>query len=350
MVAKRGRWLMGLAVVLSSALALKASSGTESSVSGRTVQKTTSTEGVRISYEWTDAAGKVRSIELPISRSELEASEQALGFSLAELRAFLIDAEIRIREEEGLSAVDIARKVVSRISDPDLCRVGADPESDFNFILRADTSALPGGQAEVERVLAAYQRRWEASRKTVSDRLQARLKEYAGTHGMEVTPNGIAVDYRRLVKASAVRLRPLAEEFRRICGSSKAELLAAVHSFVQSIPYEQEPPVDGGRYTAGVTVPLRVLAEDHGDCDSKAVLFAALWLDLSNYRTVLIRVPEHMLVGVAVPLARGEVLTIGTTRYLLLEMSCPEKTRPGVVSQYSADALAGRDYKYRIVS
>jgi hypothetical protein len=349
MAAKKGlSWAIGLAVAF--ALPLQAAAGTESSSPGRVVHRTASTEGVRLSYEWADAGGTIRRIDLPISRSELEASEQALGFSLAELRAFLIDAEVRIRQEEGLSALDLAKQVVSRISDPALCRITEDPASDFNVILRANTAALPGGQAEVERVLAAYRRRWDASRKTVSDRLQARLKEYAGTHGMEVTPNGIAVDYRRLVKASAIRLKPLAGEFRRICGSSKAELLAAVHSFVQSIPYEQAPPVDDGRYTAGVTVPLRVLAEDHGDCDSKAVLFAALWLNLSNYRTVLIQVPEHMLVGVAVPLARGEALTIGSTRYLLLEMSCSQQTRPGVVSQYSADALAGRDYKYRIVS
>jgi len=350
MPAKKGLGVIGLGAALGFALALHAAAGADTSVSRRIVNRTVSSDGVRISYEWTDAAGTVRTISLPVSRTELEASEQALGFSLAELRAFLIDAEVRIRKEEGLSAVDIARKVVQRISDPDLCRIGEDPESDFNIILRARTAALPGGQAEVERVLAAYQRRWGASRKTVSDNLQARLKEYAGTHGMEVTPNGIAVDYRRLVKASALRLKPLADEFRRICGSSRTELLAAVHSFVQSIPYEQTPPADDGRYTAGVTVPLRVLTEDHGDCDSKAVLFAALWLNLSNYRTVLIQVPEHMLVGVAVPLAQGEGLTLGPTRYLLLEMSCSQKTPPGVVSQYSADALAGRDYKYRIVS
>lgn len=324
--------------------------GPEPAGSDRAVRRTDSPEGVRVSYEWTDAGGRRRTIDLPIRRSELEASEQALGFSLADLRAFLIDAELKIRREEGLSATDIARLVVSRISDPELCRISEDPESDFNFILRTNASALPGGESEVERVLAAYRRRWEASRKTVCDRLQGRLREYAGAHGMEVTPRGIAVDYRRLVRDSAVRLKPLAEEFRRTCGPSKTDLLAAVYSFVQSIPYEQAPPVEGGRYTAGVEVPLRVLADDRGDCDSKAVLFAALWLDLSKSRTILIQVPEHMLVGVATPFGDGAGITIRSTRYLLLEMSCPQRTPPGAVSRYTADALANRDYKYKIVS
>jgi hypothetical protein len=351
MAAKRARVVGSVLALLSLyPLSLFPAGGPERAASDRAVRRTDSPEGVRISYEWTDADGRMRTIDLPILRSELEASEQALGFSLADLRTFLIDAEVKIRREEGLSAPDIARQVVSRISDPELCRISEDPENDFNFILRTNASALPGGESEVERVLAAYRRRWEASRKTVCGRLQARLREYAGAHGMEVTPRGIAVDYRRLVRDSAVRLKPLAEEFRRTCGPSKSDLLAAVHSFVRSIPYEQAPPVEGGRYTAGVEVPLRVLAEDRGDCDSKAVLFAALWIDLSNSRTILIQVPEHMVVGVAMPFVAGEGVMIRSTRYLLLEMSCPQKARPGVISQYTADALANRDYKYKIVS
>ncbi|MCX6572792.1 MAG: hypothetical protein NTX99_02255 [Candidatus Aminicenantes bacterium] len=249
MAAKRGLVVGSVLALLSLyPLSLFPAGGPE-----RAVRRTDSPEGVRISYEWTDADGRMRTIDLPILRSELEASEQALGFSLADLRSFLIDAELKIRREEGLSAPDIARQVVSRISDPELCRISEDPENDFNFILRTNASALPGGESEVDRVLAAYRRRWEASRKTVCARLQARFKDYAGEHGMEVTPRGIAVDYRRLVRDSAVRLKPLAEEFRRTCGPSKTDLLAAVYSFVQSIPYEQAPPVEWPRTAATAT-------------------------------------------------------------------------------------------------
>jgi hypothetical protein len=342
--------LLGGAILVLPRTLLPAGSDARSSGPARTVRRAESPTGVRLSYEWTDAAGRQYAIELPIPRSELEASEQALGFSLTELRTFLVDAEVRIREEEGLTPVAIARGVVSRISDPDLCQIGEDPDSAFNIILRTNAATLPGGASEVDRILAAYQRRWDASRKTVCERLQARLREYAGAHGMEVTPHGIAVDYKRLVKDSAVRLRPLAQEFRRRCGPPKQGLLAAVHSFVQSIPYEQNPPVDGGRYTAGVEVPLRVLTEDRGDCDSKAVLFAALWINLSHSRTILIQVPEHMLVGVAAPFVSGESLVIQSIRYLLLEMSCREIAPPGRISVYSAGALAGGDFKYKIVS
>jgi hypothetical protein len=343
----------GLAALALTALlpvTARPSCGPDAGTPGRSIRKTPTPEGVRVAYEWTDAAGTARRIDLPISRAELEASELALGFSLAELEAFLVESEIRIRREEGLTALDIVRRVVSRISDPAWCRVSEDPASDFNFVMRTDATGRPGSQAEIDRVLDACQRRWEASRKTVYDRLRRRLREYAGAHGMEITPGGIAVDYKRLVRTSAVRLKPLAEEFRRICGPSKTGLLEAVYSFVQSIPYRPTPPVEEGRYSAGVSVPLRVLAEDQGDCDSKAVLFAALWLNLSGHRTILIRVPEHMLVGVTVPIVRGASMTIQSKPYLLLELTCPGTRRPGQITQYSADALDARNFKYRIVS
>lgn len=340
---------LGSAIVLLAPLALWPM-GPEPASPGRSVRTTASPDGFRIAYEWTDTKEVRRAIDLPVSTSELEASELALGFSVEELKSFLADAEAGIRRELGLSALDIARKVVSRISDPVRIRVDANPESDFKIVLRTDSGGRAGSEAEIDRVLAAYRHRWEASRKTVCDRLQSRLKEYAGDHGMEVTARGFAVDYKKLVSDSASRLRPIAAEFRRKFGPVKKELLEAVYSFVQSIPYRQTPPVESGRYTAGVSVPLRVLADDQADCDSKAVLFAALWLNLCNHRTILIRVPEHMLVGVAVPFPEGATVDIGSTRYLLLELSCPLAEAPGVISQYSADSLSSQRYKYRIVS
>lgn len=340
---------LGTAIVLLAPLSLWPR-GPESASSGRSIRKTASPDGLRIAYQWTDAKGTIRAIDLPVSTSELEASELALGLSVEALRAFLIEAEARIRREMGLTALDIARKVVSRISDPERCRVDEDPTSDFQVFLRTGSRGQGGIDSEIDRVLAAYRRRWEASRKAVCDRLQSRLKKYAGDHGLEVTARGIAADYKKLVRDSAIRLRPIAAEFRRKFGPAKKTLLEALYSFVQSIPYRQMPPIEGGRYTAGVSVPLRVLADDQGDCDSKAVLFAALWLNLSNRRTILIRVPEHMLVGVAVPIPEAATIDIRSTRYVLLELSCPQATDPGVISRYSADALSTQRYKYRIVS
>ncbi len=291
-----------------------------------------------------------REIGLSIPGRELEASERDLGFSPADLRDFLVAAEIEIRDKLGLSAVDIARSVVAAEGDPDWCRVGEDRTSDLNFVLRTETGGRPGREAEVRRVLSVCRKRWEASRERIAPALEKKLRAYAGDHGMEVTAEGLAVDYKRLVRANAARLKPLAEEFRRVCGPSRQRQLEAVLSFVQNIPARAVPPLAGGRYTAGLAVPLRVLSEDAGDCDSKSVLFASLWLSLCRHRIVLVQVPEHMLVAIAAPWAEGATIDIHSERLVLLELNCGPGVLPGEISAYSAGHIGGRDYRYKIVS
>jgi hypothetical protein len=341
-------WVAVLALLLSPAAWPAGAGGTGGA--GRSVQRTVLPDGFGIAYRWTDAQGTSRTIDLRIQRAALEESERGLGFSAGELRAFIREAEVRVRKEHGLSALDIARQAVSETSDPSWCRVDPAPADGFEIVLKTDMSARPGGKDEIERIVAAYERRWESSHKKIAGLLKAELRGYAGAHGLELTAHGLAADYRRLVRASAARLKPVAEAFRRAFGPSRAELLAALHSFVQAIPYKPLAPVDDGRYCAGVRVPLRVLVEDGGDCDSKAVLFAALWTQLSRYRVILIRVPDHMLVGLAVPFVRGASVVIHGLRYALLEVSCSGPTKPGEISRYSWDALAVGNYRYTIVS
>lgn len=316
----------------------------------RSVRRTPGEDRLRLDYRWTGADGAVREIGLSIPRRELEASETEIGFSPAELRDYLIAAEIEVRAKLGLGAVDIARGVVAGEGDPAWCRVGEDRTSGLNFVLRTETGGSPGREAEVRRVLSVCRKRWEASRKRIAPALETKLRAYAADHGMEVTAEGLAVDYKRLVRSSAARLRPLAEEFRRVCGPSRQRQLEAVLSFVQHIPARAVPPIAGGRYTAGLAVPLRVLSEDAGDCDSKSVLFASLWLSLCRHRIVLVRLPEHMLVAVAAPWAQGATIEIHSERLVLLELNCGPGVMPGEISAYSAGRIGGRDFRYKIVS
>lgn len=317
---------------------------------GRTVHRTPGADRLRLDYRWTDSEGVTREIGLSIPRGALEESERDFGFSPAELRDFLVTAEIEIRDKLGLSAVDIARNVVAGVGAADWCRVADDRTSDLNFVLRTDTGGQPGREAEVRKVLRLCRKRWEASRDRIGPALEKRLRAYAGDHGMEVTAEGLAVDYKRLVRASAARLKPLAEELRRVCGPSQRRQLEALLSFVQHIPRRAVPTLAGGRYTAGLDVPLRVLTDDAGDCDSKAVLFASLWLSLCRHRIALVQVPEHMLVAIAAPWAEGATIEIHSERLVLIELNCGPGVPPGKISAYSAGHIGGRDFRYKIVS
>jgi hypothetical protein len=76
---------------------------------------------------------------------------------------------------------------------------------------------------------------------------------------------------------------------------TNVEKINFIVSFVQSIEYKKDDPenetYEYPRY------PLETLKEKHGDCEDKAILAAAL-LESLGYNVSLIRLPQHMAVGV----------------------------------------------------
>jgi len=76
---------------------------------------------------------------------------------------------------------------------------------------------------------------------------------------------------------------------------TNVEKINFIASFVQGIEYKKDDPenetYEYPRY------PLETLKEKRGDCEDKAILTAAL-LDCLGYNVSLIRLPQHMAVGV----------------------------------------------------
>jgi hypothetical protein len=74
-----------------------------------------------------------------------------------------------------------------------------------------------------------------------------------------------------------------------------SERVDFIASFVQTIEYAKDDPLnDSYEYPR---YPLETLKEQHGDCEDKAILTAAL-LDRLGYNVSLLRLPNHMAVGV----------------------------------------------------
>jgi hypothetical protein len=74
-MAAREGWVAGLAIALGLVLAMPGAGGPENSGPARTVRRTDLPDSIRISYEWTDAAGRRLAIDLPISRAEIQGAE-----------------------------------------------------------------------------------------------------------------------------------------------------------------------------------------------------------------------------------------------------------------------------------
>ena len=76
---------------------------------------------------------------------------------------------------------------------------------------------------------------------------------------------------------------------------TNVEKINFIASFVQGIEYKKDDPKN--ETYEYPQYPLETLKEKHGDCEDKAILTAAL-LESLGYNVSLIRLPQHMAVGV----------------------------------------------------
>ena len=98
---------------------------------------------------------------------------------------------------------------------------------------------------------------------------------------------------------------------------SEVERINFIASFVQGIPYmEDDPDNDSYEYPR---YPIESLKENRGDCDDKAILGAALLTSL-GYNVSLLRLPQHMAVGVHLDTTVGSY-SYCIDRYYYLEMT-----------------------------
>lgn len=150
--------------------------------------------------------------------------------------------------------------------------------------------------------------------------------------GFRLEGDTIQIDYRQL----AIDATPVLDDcFQALRAAGRGydvqQYLGQFIAFLQEARYEIPPDSAGGRQIGGLWVPTEVLTNHHGDCDSKSVTFAALWRRWADSRVLIIRVPGHALVGVAVhhPLPGQSHVRIGNRYFVLCEVAGPGKLYPG---------------------
>lgn len=135
---------------------------------------------------------------------------------------------------------------------------------------------------------------------------------------------------KRTVETVAQLIEPLVSQQSY---DPQRRLMAAIASFVQSLKFKEPPSFykKGNKKfkTSGLTMPLETLYEGHGDCDTKAVLFATLMAQLAPTTHIIFLKQlqgdaRHMLVGVrGKPLRNDQKVTIQGAHYIVLEMNHP---------------------------
>ena len=157
---------------------------------------------------------------------------------------------------------------------------------------------------------------------------RASLDAVLGAHGVVRRRSGdgdvLSPDYEWMLEASLEDVRPVARailsEARRRGARGLREEFGAFASFVQQLRYGESPAVGDGKHRFGLSMPAWALATDTGDCDTRAVLLAALARSVRLCDVHLVRDAghAHMLAAAEIPVQRGDAIVRAGERTLVL--------------------------------
>lgn len=146
-------------------------------------------------------------------------------------------------------------------------------------------------------------------------------------------------DHVRFAAESLKSLSPIVETLKAKFPNASPRVVAEfLLSWIQTIPYntlESRTQSNG----AGFSPPIRVIAENKGDCDSKVTLMASILKAMyPTLKIAIIYVPEHALIGLNVPYIENDYKTkIDELDYILAE-----PTGPGLIKFADVDEQSKR--------
>ncbi len=293
------------------------------SVSARSSAKSESCEGV----VHPPSSGPVH---LPTCRTEKSAADpgatpwmaaNAHGPDLGALAALSPDRERRRWSWEDVNTVPIVSwDGDTRVVKPGATgrRYGVQGEVDLSRALAMERAF----GYQLDRAVIRYRDDAELAAKRTS--LDAVLALHGVRRQHSAEGDVLAPDYEWMIQSSLDDLRPIATsiltEARRRGARGLREEFGAFASFVQQMKYAECPDPGDSKHRFGLSTPLWAVATNTGDCDTRAVLLAALARSIGLCDVYLVRDADHqhMLAAAAVPTKAGDKVLRPEGRTLVL--------------------------------
>jgi hypothetical protein len=176
----------------------------------------------------------------------------------------------------------------------------------------------------------------------VTERLEKAQQSYLRTYMRRmVAQRRVMVDFAAAASAMQSPLRAVARALGDVPGvaSDDRARIALALSFFQEIPYAvlEDKQRRGGDFLPGPAL----LAQNRGDCDSKAVALAAVLKDFTRWRKlVVVTMPGHANQAVDLPAQEGDwIVRSGGRQYVALEAAGPVVAPIGNVGNVTAKYL-----------
>ncbi|MBS0527273.1 MAG: hypothetical protein JSS04_26835 [Proteobacteria bacterium] len=264
-----------------------------------------------LSYRWRDYLRQEHGVSFTLTRQAIREAEDSFAqYSLQDMWQ-VVERDLR---DEVARFGNGARIDIKRTSDGVRWTVEA-RNQDLDQLTRKVEGRLRKSQHDY---LAKHLRRMDGERRIIVD--------FAAATSAQQSP------LRAVAKALGDMPDAPAEDRGRV---------ALALSFFQEIPYAT---LDDKQRQGGDFLPASaLLAENRGDCDSKAVALAAVLRNFTRFRRLaIVTMPGHAILGVEMPAEPGDAtIRQGGRLYVALEAAGPAILPVGRVGPITTKYLAG---------
>jgi hypothetical protein len=176
----------------------------------------------------------------------------------------------------------------------------------------------------------------------LNERIERAQQAYLRTYLRRmVGKHRVVVDYAAAASAMQKPLRAVAQALGEMpdVSNDDRDRIALALGFFEQIPYVEleDKQHRGGDFLPGPAL----LAENRGDCDSKAVALAAVLKTFTRTRKLaVVTMPDHAILAVDLPAQEGDwTVRVGGRPYIALEVSGPAMAPIGNVGNVTAKYL-----------
>ena len=304
----------------------------------------------RLTYNWEDFDTNNFSVSFSLSKNALKEAEDEFGYYPDELERYVHRNLTPLRFEMIIHLKKITQKLIKKSKYSEHFSIAEDNSDSFDLRLSAPPSMQRQIRAEFKRITSEIARQQRLYDKKIKRESKVQKNDFLHKKGLRYIEDKIGVNYGLMVKNNQERVKQVFQNLRKkSSGLSFQQFLSFLLSYIQEIRYGIPPLTENGKYIMGFWVPPKVLINNFGDCDSKGVTFASLWINFKKYPILLIRIPKHLFIGLAVPSFSEEGVTINGLRYTLCEVTGPGKFPPGMIAPYSLMYLEGGNYSYELI-
>ncbi|UCE40910.1 MAG: hypothetical protein JSV17_15920 [Candidatus Aminicenantes bacterium] len=304
-----------------------------------------------LTYGWADFTGNSHHLSFPLSKSMLNEAEKEFGYFPADLRKHMDDS-MELSEEKMIEDLrEFVEELIRKSKYPEYIIIENITAKSFDLKLSVPPSLHKKVKREFDKIKVKIAKEQEKYLKRAEKEQDEERIEFFESRGIRVFDDKIGVNHGFCVMRNKDRIRPIFEIMHKnYANFSLHQFLGLLLAFIQDIRYYIPPLQERGKTILSFWVPPRVLADNFGDCDSKGVTFASFWTNFKKYPILLITVPNHFFVGLAIPSFTGEGLVVNGVRYTLCEVTGPGKMPPGMIGRYSLACLQNGQYVYEIVN